>query len=120
GNRMYRTWWPRTGNLEIRLQCWKLLENWLYGRIGRQMFSLWKGGEFCSRCRMSCESNRRIFCINPTKQRPAFFGVGCYKCDEGRRRQKRYRGRVNNLEEIKAKGVGHERQNQENREHGPL
>ena len=72
------------------------------------MLSLWQGSKPCSRCRMSGESNRRVFCINPTKQRAAFFGVGRYKCDAGRRRQKRYRGRVNNLEEIKAQGVGHQ------------
>ena len=83
------------------------------------MLSPWKGTKPCSRCRMSCESNRRIFCINPTKQRAAFFGVGRYKCDAGRRRQKRYRSRVNNLEDIKAQGVGHQRQHQESREHRP-
>lgn len=83
------------------------------------MLSPWKGAKPCSRCRMSCESNRRIFCINPTKQRAAFFGVGRYKCNAGRRRQKRYRSRVNNLEDIKAQGVGHQRQHQKSREHRP-
>ena len=83
------------------------------------MLRPWKGAKPCSRCRMSCESNRRIFCINPTKQRAAFFGVGRYKCNAGRRRQKRYRSRVNNLEDIKAQGVGHQRQHQESREHRP-
>ena len=83
------------------------------------MLSPWKGAKPCSRCRMSCESNRRIFCINPTKQRAAFFGVGRYKCNAGRRRQKRYRSGVNNLENIKAQGMGHQRQHQESREHRP-
>src|SRR6188474_1900956 len=68
---------------------------------------------------MSCERNRRIFCINPTKQRTAFFGVGRYKCHAARRRQKRYRSRVNNLKDIKAQGVGHQRQQQESREYRP-
>ena len=83
------------------------------------MLSPWKGAKPCSRCRMSRESNRRIFCINPTKQRAAFFGVRRYKCDASRRRQKRYRSRVNNLEDIKAQGVSHQRQHQESREHRP-
>ena len=83
------------------------------------MLSLWQSAKPCSRCRMRCESNRRIFCINPTKQCAAFFGVGRYKCDAARRRQKRYRSRVNNLEDIKAQGVGHQRQHQESREHRP-
>ena len=83
------------------------------------MLSPWKGAKPCSRCRMSCESNGRIFCINPTKQRAAFFGLGSYKCDAARRRQKRYRSRVNNLEDIKAQGVGHQRQHQKSREHRP-
>src|SRR5258705_610381 len=83
------------------------------------MLSPWKGAKACSGCRMSCESNRRIFCINPTKQRAAFFGVGRYKCNAGRRRQKRYRSGVNNLENIKAQGMGHQRQHQESREHRP-
>ena len=83
------------------------------------MLSPWKSAKPCSRCRMSCESNRRIFCINPTKQRAAFFGVGRYKCDAGRRRQKRDRSRINNLENIKAQGVGHQRQHQKSREHRP-
>ena len=69
---------------------------------------------------MSCESNRRIFCIDPTKQRAAFVGVRRDKCDAGWRRQKRYRRRVNNLEDIKAQGVGYQRQHQENREHSLL
>ena len=69
---------------------------------------------------MGCESNRRIFCIKPTKQRAAFFGVRRYECNAGRRRQKRYRSRVNNLEDIKAQGVGYQRQHQENREHSLL
>ena len=81
------------------------------------MLSLWQSAKRCSRCRISCESNRRIFCINPTKQRAAFFGVGRYKCDAARRRQKRYRCRINNLEDIKAQSVGHQRQHQESREH---
>jgi hypothetical protein len=83
------------------------------------MLSPWKGVKPCSRYRKSCESNRRIFCINPTKERAAFFGVGRYKCNAGRRRQKRYRSRVNNLEDIKAQRVGHQRQHQESREHRP-
>src|ERR1044071_289788 len=68
---------------------------------------------------MSCESNGRIFCINPTKQRSAFFGVGRYKCDARRRRQKRYRSWVNNLEDIEAEGVSHQRQHNESRERRP-
>ena len=83
------------------------------------MLSLWQSAKPCSRCRISCESNCRIFGINPTKQRAAFFGVRRYKCDAARRRQKRYRSRVNNLEDIKAQGVGHQRQHQESREHRP-
>jgi hypothetical protein len=83
------------------------------------MLRLWQGAKPCSRCRMSCKSNRRIFCINPTKQRAAFFGVGRYECNTARRRQKRYRSRVNNLEDIKAQGMGHQRQHQESREHRP-
>ena len=83
------------------------------------MVSPWQRAKPCSRCRVSCESNRRIFCINPTKQRAAFFGVGCYKSNAGRRREKRHRSRVNNLENIKAQGVGHQRQHQESREHRP-
>ena len=81
------------------------------------MLSPWKGAKPCSRCRMSCESNRRIFCINPTKQRAAFFGVGRDKCNASRRRQKRHRSRVNNLEDIKAQGMSHQRQHQKSREH---
>lgn len=84
------------------------------------MLSLWQSADPCSRCRMSCESNRRIFCINPPKQRTTFFGVGRYKCDTARGRQKRYGSRVNNLKDIKAQGVGHQRQHQESREHRPL
>src|SRR5262249_47697283 len=81
------------------------------------MLSLWQSAKSCSRGRMSSESNRRIFCINPTKQRAAFFGVGRYKCDASRRRQKGYRSRVNNLEDIKAQSMGQQRQHQESREH---
>jgi hypothetical protein len=81
------------------------------------MLSLWQSTQPCSGWRIRCESNRRIFCINPTKQRAAFFGLGCYKCDPARGREKRYRSRVNNLEDIKAQGVGHQRQHQESREH---
>ena len=83
------------------------------------MLSLWQSAKPCSRCRMSCESNRRIFCINPTKQRAAFFGVGRYKSNAARRREKSYRSWVNNLEDIKAQSVGHQRQHQESREHRP-
>ena len=83
------------------------------------MLSLWQSEKPCSRCRISCESNCRIFGINPTKQRAAFFGVGCYKSNAARRREKRHRSRVNNLENIKAQGVGHQRQHQESREHRP-
>src|SRR5260370_8980096 len=83
------------------------------------MLSRRKGAKPCSRCRMSCESNRRIFCINPTKQRAAFFGIGSYKCNSGRRRQKRDRSRVNNLEDIKTQCVSHQRQHPESRAHRP-
>ena len=83
------------------------------------MLRLWQSAKPCSRWRMRCESNRRIFCIDPTKQCAAFFGVGRYKCDAARRRQKRYRRRVNNLEDIKAQGVSHQRQHHESREHRP-
>src|SRR5262249_39452563 len=83
------------------------------------MLSLWQSAKRCSRWQVSCESNGRIFCINPTKQRAAFFGVGRYKCDPSRRRQKRYRSRVNNLEQIKAQSVGHQRQHQESRQCRP-
>jgi len=83
------------------------------------MLSRRKGAKPCSRCRMSCESNRRIFCINPTKQRAAFFGVGCYKGNAGRRGQKRDRSWVNNLEDIKTQCVSHQRQHEESREHRP-
>src|SRR3982751_5647741 len=81
------------------------------------MLSLWQRTQPRSRCRISCESNCRIFCINPTKQRAALFRAGSYKCDAGRRRQKRYWSRVNNLKDIKAQGVGHQRQDQKSREH---
>jgi hypothetical protein len=74
------------------------------------MLCLWQGAKPCSRYRLSCESNRRIFCINPTKERAAFFGLGRYECDAARRRQKRYRGWINNLEDIKAQSMGHQRQ----------
>ena len=114
------TWWPGTRNSQIRFQRWKILENWFDRRIGWHMLSLWQGGKPCSRCRISCESNRRIFCINPTKQRTAFFGVGRDESDAGRRRQKRDRRRVNNLEKVKAQGVGYQRQHQESREDRPL
>ena len=83
------------------------------------MLSLWQSGKRCSRCRISCESDRRILCINPTKQRAAFFGVGRYKRDAARRRQKCYRSRINNLEDIKAQSVGHQRQHQESRKRRP-
>jgi hypothetical protein len=69
---------------------------------------------------LSCESNCRIFRINPTKQRTAFFGVGRYKRDTSWRWQKRYRSRINNLEYIKAQCVGQQRQDQESCEHRPL
>ena len=44
---------------------------------------------------------------------------GAINVTRRRRRQKRYRSRVNNLEDIKAQGVGHQRQHQESREHRP-
>jgi hypothetical protein len=69
---------------------------------------------------MSRKSNRRIFCIDPTKQRTAFIGVSGDKCDTGRRRQKRYRRRVNNLENVKTQSVGYQRQYQESHDHRPL
>ena len=83
------------------------------------MVSPWQRAKPRSRCWVRRESNRRIFCIDPTKQRAAFFGVGCYKSNAARRREKRHRSRVNNLENIKAQGVGHQRQHQESREHCP-
>ena len=83
------------------------------------MISLWQRAEPCSWCRMSRECNRRIFCVDPPKQCAAFFGIGRYECDAGRRRQKRYRSGVNNLENIKAQSMGHQRQHQESREHRP-
>ena len=70
------------------------------------MLSLWEGAKPSSRYWLSCESNRRIFRINPTKQRTGFFGVGRYKRDASWRWQKRYRSWINNLEHIKAQRVG--------------
>src|SRR5215208_3336837 len=81
------------------------------------MLSFWQSTQPCSRCRISCESNRRIFCIDPTKQRAALFRVGRYKCNTSRRRQKRYGRRVDNLQNIKAQGMRHQRQDQKSREH---
>jgi hypothetical protein len=72
------------------------------------MLRLWQSAKACSWCRISRESNRWVLCINPTKQRAAFFGVGRYKRDAARRRQKRYRSGINNLKNIKAQSVGHQ------------
>src|SRR5215472_16482685 len=96
------------------------LENWFYRKIGGQVLSLWQSAKPCSRSRISCVSHRRIFCFNPTKQRAAFFGVGRYECDASWRRQKGDGGRVNNLEDIKTKGMSHERKQQESCEHPPV
>ena len=83
------------------------------------MVSPWQRAKPRSRYWVRRESNRRIFCIDPTKQRAAFFGVGCYKSNAARRREKCHRSRVDNLENIKAQGVGHQRHHQKSREHRP-
>src|SRR4029077_4093255 len=118
-DKMNGTGRPGTRNPQIRLQRWKFLQNRSYRGIGGPVFSVWQGAKPCARCGMSCESNGRIFCINPSEQRAAFFRVGRYECNAGRWRQKCYGSRVNNLEDIKAQGVSHQRQHKESRERRP-
>ena len=54
---------------------------------------------------MSCESERGIFCINPPKQRPAFFRIRRDELDAGWRRQKRDCWRINNLKNVETESV---------------
>ena len=84
------------------------------------MLGFWKSAKPCSRWKMSRESQGRILCIDPPKQRPAFFRIGRDECDTGWRRQKRHRRRINNLEQIKAESVRDQRQYQENYKNCPL
>ena len=81
------------------------------------MLSLRESAKPGARERVSCKSNSRIFCINPTKQCTAFFRVGRYECDASRWWEKRDGSRVYNLEEIKTDSVGQQRQQKESRQH---
>ena len=71
----------------------------------------------CSRRQMSRESQCRIFCIDPLKERPALIGIRSDKCDARWRRQHDYRRGINNLENIKAEGVRDQRQHQKRCKH---
>ena len=69
------------------------------------MLSRWEGAKPCARRRMSGESERGIFCINPPKQRPAFFRIRRDEFDAGWRRQKRDCWRINNLKNVETESV---------------
>jgi len=81
------------------------------------MLRSWESAKACSRRQMSRESQRRIFCVNPSKERPAFIGIRSDKCDARWRWQHRHRRGINNLENIKAEGVRDQRQHQERCKH---
>ena len=79
------------------------------------MLSFWQCTELCFLWTTSCESKRRIFCIDPAKQRATFFGGRRDQRNARWRWYQRHRWRINNLENVKAKGVRGQRERQKDR-----
>jgi hypothetical protein len=73
--------------------------------VGRHVLNLRQSPEPGLRWTMSCKSHRRVFCIDPAKQRAAFFRCRRDQSDTGWRWQKRDCGWINNLKNVKAEGV---------------
>src|SRR5882724_10770068 len=80
------------------------------------MVSLGQGMEPCFGRTASCESERRIFRINPAKKRTTFFGHRGNQRDARWRWQKRDCWWIRDLENVKADSVRHQRKRQKDRD----
>src|SRR4029453_19294259 len=102
-HKRYRARRLRVGSARIDFERWKFLQSWFHRVIGRNMLNLRQSAEPRFRRTMSRKSNRRIFCVDPAKQRAALFRCRSDQSDTGRGREKRDRRRINHLENKKTK-----------------
>src|SRR5205807_994026 len=97
----------------------EILQRGFSRQIGRRVLDGGQGKRLSFGGPLRGRGKGRIFRLQPAEQDAAFFGIGRDQADASRRRQKRDGRRINDLENVKAKGVKQERSEKKSCD-GPL